>query len=70
MVDYDRCLASPKKDKLMWASKKKPIEDTLAGGKDIAEVTKWIQQDGDPEKSLREIGSRVMSEGRYPNCAE
>ena len=70
MVDYDRRLANLKNDKLMWASKKKLIEDTLAGERDIAEVIKWIQQDGDPEKSLREIGSRVTSEGRYPNCAE
>ena len=54
----------------MWASKKKMIEETLAGEEDIAKVLKWIQQDGDPEKSLREIGSTVTSEGRYPNCAE
>ena len=70
MVDYDRRLTKLKDHKSMWASKKKLIEETLAGEEDIAKVLKWIQQDGDPEKSLREIGSRVTSEGRYPNCAE
>lgn len=70
IVEYDLRLTTLKNHKSIWASKKKLIEETLAGEEDIAKVLKWIQKDGDPEKSLREIGSRVTSEGRYPNCAE
>lgn len=69
-MEYDLRLAKLMDHKSMWASKKKLIEETLAGEEDIAKVLKWIKQDGDPEKSLREIESLVTSEGRYPNCAE
>ena len=69
-MEYDLRLTVLRDHKSIWTSKKKLVEETLAGEEDIVKVLKWIRQDDDPEESLREIGSRVTSDGRYPNCAE
>lgn len=70
ILEYDTRLATLKDHKSQWASDKKLIEDKLTLDKAIAEILNWIKQDGDPEKSLREIGVRVTSDGRYQNCAQ
>ncbi|PMD15105.1 hypothetical protein NA56DRAFT_357310 [Hyaloscypha hepaticicola] len=46
------------------------MEDKLTLDKAIAEILNWIKQDGDPEKSLKEIGNKVTSKERYQNCAQ
>jgi hypothetical protein len=68
--EYNTRLAKLKDHKSYWASQKKLMEDKLTSDKDIAEILNWIKQDGDPEKSLREIGNKVTSQERYQNCAQ
>ena len=70
ILEYDSRLATLKDYKTQWASKKKTMEDKLTLNKAIAEILNWIKQDGDPEKSLREIGNKVTSKERYQNCAQ
>lgn len=70
ILEYDSRLVTLKEHKSQWASKKKLMEDKLTSDKDIAEILNWIKQDGDPEKSLREIANKVTSKERYQNCAQ
>lgn len=70
ILAYEDRLAKLKDHKSMWASKKKLMEERLASEKGIAEVLEWIKKKDDPEEPLRKIGSKVTSEGRYPNCAQ
>lgn len=68
--EWEHRLGILKDHKMLWASKKKLMEEMLAGDKELAVVLKWLRSSDDPEESFRNIEREVTSEGRYPNCAE
>ncbi|KAF7507433.1 hypothetical protein GJ744_010492 [Endocarpon pusillum] len=61
ILDFDLRLATLKDHKLRWASKKKVMEETLVGEKEIADILGWIKKKDDPEKSLRDIRVKISS---------